>query len=107
MIPKYYLYLNLSVSDPIGNQYQFRFPAEDSFAGIEDGTDQIQTIVDDGQNDFINKTSFIIREGLCGTPEYVSIESSAFPGKFWRHTSSNVKLQDRSNDDLFMKDHCF
>ena len=107
MIPKYYLYLNLSVSDPIGNHYQFRFPAEDSFAGIEDGTDQIQTIVDDGQNDFINKTSFIIREGLCGTPEYVSIESSAFPGKFWRHTSSNVKLQDRGNDDLFMKDACW
>ena len=107
MIPKYYLYLNLSVSDPIGNQYQFRFPAEDSFAGIEDGTDHIQTIVDDGQNDFINKTSFIIRKGLCGTPEYVSIESSAFPGKFWRHTSSNVKLQDRRNDDLFMKDACW
>ena len=96
------------ISDPIGNYYHIRLPqGEGTFAGIQEGSDQIQTIVNDGQKGFVNKTSFIIQEGLCGTPGYVSIESSAFPGKFWRHSHSNVKLQDKTDDDLFIKDACW
>ena len=57
--------------------------------------------------DFLDKTSFIIREGLCSTPEYVSIESIMYPGKFWRHQNKIVKLHDKGDDDLFKKDSCW
>ena len=94
--------------DPIGNRYQIRFQLEkDTYAGIEDGTDQIHTIVDNGLEDFLDKTTFIIRRGLCSEPEFVSIESSLYPGKFWRHQNSDVKLHDRINEDLFKRDSCF
>ena len=57
--------------------------------------------------DFLDRTSFIIREGLCSTPEYVSIESTLFPGKFWRHQDWIVKLHDKSDADIFQKDSCW
>ena len=96
------------VSDPIGNQYQIRFQLEeDTYAGIENGTDEIHPIVDDGLEDFHDKTSFIIREGLCSTPEYVYIESTLYPGKFWRHQEKVLKLHVKSDADPYPEDFCW
>ena len=101
-------FLYIPFSGLIGYRYQIRFhPEEDTYAGIEDGTDQIHAIEDSGEHDFIDRTSYIIRAGLCGAHEYVSLESPLYPGKFWRHQNSDVKLHDRINEDLFKMDSCF
>jgi len=92
----------------IESRHRIRFqPEEETYAGIEEGTDHIHAIVDNGLGDFVDRTSFIFREGLCGTPGYVSLESTLYPGKFWRHQGMDVKLHDRADDDLFKKDSCF
>ena len=101
-------FLYIPFSGLIGYRYQIRFhPEEDTYAGIEDGTDLIHAIEDSGEHDFIDRTSYIIRAGLCGAHEYVSLESTLYPGKFWRHQNSDVKLHDRINEDLFKRDSCF
>ena len=90
------------------NRHRIRFkPEQETYAGIEEGTDHIHAIVDNGLGDFVDRTSFIFREGLCGTPGYISLESTLYPGKFWRHQGLDVKLHDRADDDLFKKDSCF
>ena len=95
-------------SDLIESRHRIRFqPEEETYAGIEEGTDHIHAIVDNGLGDFVDRTSFIFREGLCGTPGYISLESTLYPGKFWRHQGMDVKLHDRADDDLFKKDSCF
>jgi len=92
----------------IESRHRIRFqPEEETYAGIEEGTDHIHAIVDNGLGDFVDRTSFIFREGLCGTPGYISLESTLYPGKFWRHQGMDVKLHDRADDDLFKKDSCF
>ena len=96
----------------MNHHYRVRFQSEEDtlYAGIEDGTDHIHAIADNGSHDFIDRTSFILREGLCGALGYISLESTLYPGKFWRHNWGVIKLHDRSDEpieDLFEKDSCF
>ena len=96
----------------MNHHYRVRFQSEEDslYAGIEDGTDHIHAIADNGSHDFIDRTSFILREGLCGALGYISLESTLYPGKFWRHNWGVIKLHDRSDEpieDLFVKDSCF
>ena len=92
----------------MGQEYQIRFqPAEDSFAGIEDGTDEIRVINDNGLEDFFERTDFIVREGLCEDTDYISLESKLYPGKFWRHQGFVIKLHDKSEENIFKLDGCF
>ena len=96
----------------MNHHYRVRFQSEEDtlYAGIEDGTDHIHAIADNGSHDFIDRTSFILREGLCGALGYISLESTLYPGKFWRHNWGIIKLHDRSDEpieDLFKEDSCF
>ena len=92
----------------MGQEYQIRFqPAEDSYAGIVDGTDEIRVITDDGLEDFFDRSDFIVREGLCGDSEYISLESKLYPNKFWRHQNYIIKLHDKSDENIFKLDGCF
>ena len=72
-----------------------------------DGIDELRTITDTGSGDFLDKTSFVVREGLCGDAGYISFESATYPGKFIRHAGFVLRLHDKSNSDLYKKDSCF
>ena len=92
----------------IGKQYQIRFtPGENAFAVNDKNTDLIHVMEDNGQQDFFLQTSFILREGLCGDNDYISIESKLYPGKFWRHSGYIILLHDEDSSDIFKQDSCF
>ena len=94
--------------DNLGRKYQIRaWSYLDSYAGTSEGTDQLSVIKDDGEESFFDKTEFIIREGLCEDPEYISIESAQKPNMFWRHQNLILKLHEKGNEDIFKQDSCF
>ena len=92
----------------LGRKYQIRsWNYPDSYAGTSEGTDQLSVIKDDGEEEFFDRTEFIIREGLCGDSEYISLESAQRPNMFWRHQNLILKLHEKTNEDIFKQDSCF
>ena len=94
--------------DNLGKKYQIRawaFP--DSYAGTSEGSDRLSVIKDDGEESFYDRTEFIVREGLCGDSQYVSLESAQRPDMFWRHQNYIIKLHKNENQGIFLEDSCF
>ena len=82
----------------------------DTFATMREGTDELTSFnaTEAGDSDeFMNKTTFIFRAGLCGESSTVSIESQLYPGKFWRHQNGIIKLHEKEENELFKQESCF
>ena len=96
------------MADNLGKKYQIRsWMLPDSYAGTIEGTDQLSVIQDDGEESFLDRTEFVIREGLCGDSEYISIESAQRPNMFWRHQNLIIKLHEKNDQSIFKEDSCF
>ena len=67
----------------------------------------MSVIQDDGEESFYDRTEFIVREGLCGDSQYVSLESAQTPDMFWRHQNYIMKLHKNENQGVFLDDSCF
>ena len=74
---------------------------QEMFAAVSDSRMIFMQEVQEDTDDFLQRTSFIVREGLCNMNGYVSIESEMFPGHFWRHQNSKVKLHAKSDSFEF------
>ena len=57
----------------------------------------MSVIKDDGEESFSDRTEFIVREGLCGDSQYVSLESTKRPDMFWTHANYIIKLLNNVN----------
>ena len=75
--------------------------SQDMYAAVSDSRMIFMQELQEDTDDFLRRTSFIMREGLCNMKGYVSIESELFPGHFWRHQNGEVKLHARSNSVEF------
>ena len=67
----------------------------------------MSVVTDDGEESFYDRTEFIVREGLCGDSQYVSLESAQRPDMFWRHQNYIIKLHKNENQGIFLEDSCF
>merc|ERR1739838_825267 len=82
----------------------------DTFATMQDGTDEMASFkkTESGDLDeFVNKSTFFFRPGLCGESSTISIESQLYPGKFWRQQGGIIKLHEKEENELFKQDSCF
>eukprot|EP00092_Neocalanus_flemingeri_P033791 GFUD01036741.1.p1 GENE.GFUD01036741.1~~GFUD01036741.1.p1 ORF type:complete len:412 (+),score=54.04 GFUD01036741.1:154-1236(+) len=82
----------------------------DTFPILKEGSDELTSVNSTEISDvdqFLKKATFIFRAGMCRERSTVSIESQSYPGKYWRHQNSIMKLHSKDETNLFKEDSCF
>jgi len=79
--------------------------SEGMFAILDNKTSELKTSTLEEEK--VEMESFRFRRGLCEKNHTVSIESDRYPGKYWRHTQTAMKLEENDNSDSFKDDSCF